>query len=428
MTAEIAILNRIGVALAADSAVTISSPQGAPKTYNSADKLFQLNGNEPVAIMIHGSAEFMGIPAETIIKGFCASSYNTPQPELSGYVRQFLEFMHRELPIERKTMIARIASITVDALVGIRTQAETEYEARTNPTSNRKPRPSVFMARRVQDIIAQTVEDLRRAPEIPGISEDNLPYLELAEVVREAIVTVLGDGMLAKMELILELVKLMLLRDISLGGEIGFVFAGFGTDQIFPAIAAVECELALVGALRVKNKSEERISSEQVAVIMPFAQSEMVERFMDGVEASYNVFVREAVRGALTAFGNEVAARTGTGESKSKKLAKALERLRDDYVTELDRAALSFRAAAYRHKILEVVQFMPKFELAEMAESLVNLTSIKRRVSAEHETVGGPIDVAFVSKYDGFTWIRRKGISPRPPESSGSPCGNENAS
>lgn len=71
-----------------------------------------------------------------------------------------------------------------------------------------------------------------------------------------------------------------------------------------------------------------------------------------------------------------------------------------------------FRETVYRNKILEMVQFMPRAELAEMAESLVNLTSIKRRVSAEHETVGGPIDVAFVSKHDGFVWIRRKGAPP----------------
>jgi len=43
-----------------------------------------------------------------------------------------------------------------------------------------------------------------------------------------------------------------------------------------------------------------------------------------------------------------------------------------------------------------------------MAESLVNLTSFKGKVSMEAETVGGPIDVAVISKGDGFIWINRK--------------------
>ncbi len=43
-----------------------------------------------------------------------------------------------------------------------------------------------------------------------------------------------------------------------------------------------------------------------------------------------------------------------------------------------------------------------------MAESLVTITSLKRKFTLEAETVGGPIDVAVISKGDGFIWIKRK--------------------
>jgi len=43
-----------------------------------------------------------------------------------------------------------------------------------------------------------------------------------------------------------------------------------------------------------------------------------------------------------------------------------------------------------------------------MAESLVNLTSFRKRVTIEAETVAGPIDVVVISKGDGFIWIKRK--------------------
>jgi len=33
---------------------------------------------------------------------------------------------------------------------------------------------------------------------------------------------------------------------------------------------------------------------------------------------------------------------------------------------------------------------------------------LTRRVSMDAETVGGPIDVAVISKGDGFVWIKRK--------------------
>lgn len=48
------------------------------------------------------------------------------------------------------------------------------------------------------------------------------------------------------------------------------------------------------------------------------------------------------------------------------------------------------------------------FCFAAMAESLVNLTSFKRKMSMDAETVAGPIDVAVISKGDGFIWIKRK--------------------
>jgi hypothetical protein len=57
MTAEVAILNKSGIALAADSAVTL----GVGKTYNTADKLFALSKYHPVGIMIYSSASLMGI-------------------------------------------------------------------------------------------------------------------------------------------------------------------------------------------------------------------------------------------------------------------------------------------------------------------------------------------------------------------------------
>jgi hypothetical protein len=58
--------------------------------------------------------------------------------------------------------------------------------------------------------------------------------------------------------------------------------------------------------------------------------------------------------------------------------------------------------------VINVVISLPKTELAAMAESLVNLTTLKRKVSLQVETVGGPVDVAVISKRDGFVWIRKK--------------------
>ena len=70
MTAEIAILNTHGVAVAADSAITIRFGENAQKIYNSANKVFALSKYHPVGIMIYNSSSFMEIEWEIIIKEY----------------------------------------------------------------------------------------------------------------------------------------------------------------------------------------------------------------------------------------------------------------------------------------------------------------------------------------------------------------------
>ena len=48
-------------------------------------------------------------------------------------------------------------------------------------------------------------------------------------------------------------------------------------------------------------------------------------------------------------------------------------------------------------------------DLAKMAEALVSLTAFLKRMAADQdETVAEPIDVAILSKGDGFIWVKHK--------------------
>src|SRR5260370_25058889 len=63
-----------------------------------------------------------------------------------------------------------------------------------------------------------------------------------------------------------------------------------------------------------------------------------------------------------------------------------------------------------RYKPIEQsAAFLAKGEIAALAENLIDLASLRNRVSIDRdETVGGAIDVAVISKGDGFVWIKRK--------------------
>lgn len=91
------------------------------------------------------------------------------------------------------------------------------------------------------------------------------------------------------------------------------------------------------------------------------------------------------------------------------------EKLINDFSNKLAETLISYNGIISNHindnfssKVTEMIEFLPKQDLAYMAESLVNLTAFKRKISNDNETVGGPIDVAIISKGDGFIWVKRK--------------------
>jgi hypothetical protein len=90
MTVEIAVLNKSGVALAADSAVTTGFP-GREKIFTTANKIFTLSNVHPVGIIINGHVEHFGCPWKVIIKDFRGRTGDKGFDDLDGYVDLFLE-------------------------------------------------------------------------------------------------------------------------------------------------------------------------------------------------------------------------------------------------------------------------------------------------------------------------------------------------
>ncbi|WP_231686950.1 hypothetical protein [Bacillus sp. JCM 19034] len=85
-------------------------------------------------------------------------------------------------------------------------------------------------------------------------------------------------------------------------------------------------------------------------------------------------------------------------------MSNALMQVYDQYQKKLS----DFKREQFIYPILDVVESLPTKELAHMAESLLNVASLKRKISISMETVGGPIDVAIITKGDGFTWVKKK--------------------
>src|SRR5579859_811984 len=117
MTAEVAILNKSAIALAADSAVTLGGEHG--KIYNTVNKLFTLSKRHPVGVMIYGNAEFMGVPFETIIKLYRERRRDRSAKTIDLYASDFKKFLRSKIFVstaQEDANVSRIWESTFDSL------------------------------------------------------------------------------------------------------------------------------------------------------------------------------------------------------------------------------------------------------------------------------------------------------------------------
>ncbi len=193
----------------------------------------------------------------------------------------------------------------------------------------------------------------------------------------------------------------------------GVVVAGFGKDDLFPTLVSFEVYGVIGNRLtysRTNNVDIDRAGDR--ARVLPFAQREMVERFLYGLDAGIERKITNFCRSAVPNIRTQIVDSLEMDEAERVALNTVAETAEQGFFDGLAKESFAAIREQSQTEIEDMVEFMPISEMAKMAEALVNLTSIKRRVSRGMETVGGPIDVAVISRSDGFVWVRRKHYFP----------------
>lgn len=410
MTAEIAILNSSGIALAADSAVTISEE----KVYNSANKLFALSKYEPVGIMVYGKADFMGIPWEIIVKQYRAKLGSRNFSALEEYAGDFWDFLGendfaKTPQADKPEYLFSFINVYLEMMSD---EYKKRAEGKEDSSRHRAESPE-FDRNLLLEIIEGAGERINEMKFMPDFNESDVnkimdrgrntferfdDYKLIKSLNEETKRTVYRQA------------AQLLVRCILLPTS-GIVIAGFGTDEILPRIAISEVEGAIDGKIKKVFVDEQSTiqNDEFSASIVPFAQNEMVQLFFDGISPELSEFILKYIESVFRHYPQSIAfEKFGVTEKIAVEIRKRLEMdgkvLFEGLKERLDRFQTSYNT----NPILQMVEVLPKDELAAMAETLVNLTAFKRKISREVETVGGPIDVAVISKGDGFIWVKRK--------------------
>lgn len=414
MTTEVAILNRQAVAIASDSASTAIDEYGRP-IYSTAHKIFPLSKTEPVAIMIYGSAAFMGIPWETIIKIYRDRLGDSAYSTLMEYGQSFVEFMKKEKSFSPREIQNRYVEDNLIAYMdALRSYVHQtiDYHFQYHEELGTQQLKEL-----VADMIDRELERWKSGTS--SISEIEVFArrfrTEYSNLIQEVIREVFEDLPLNdQAQVSLERLSAALFTFFPKSNEIlpfsGIVITGFGESDIFPSLISYKVQGTALDELKYQVEAHRAIGHDNSAMIIPFAQGEVMRTFIDGIspmmESFYEDFIEEIFRKYPGFILDELVEEMDPAERSEYE-----DRIREIGVENFQNSFNQIRQFQYEiniKPILTIVSILAKGELAEMADSLVNLTCLRKKFSNEDETVGGPVDVAVISKSDGLVWIRRK--------------------
>lgn len=170
----------------------------------------------------------------------------------------------------------------------------------------------------------------------------------------------------------------------------GLVVAGYGKNELFPSIYQLSVDGFIFNQFKYVNESiwnTDPMKTNYTAAIAPFAQQEMIMLLLNGIDPYLND-LRER---QLQSIKEKVIAQYGNDDKDH--LDSLFSRAEKEFDKEYE--------SDYRGPILSMLANLSLGELANMAETMVSLTSFKRKYTGSVRTVGGPVDVLIISRDDG---------------------------
>jgi hypothetical protein len=381
MTAEVAIMNKSAVALAADSKVTIGSAGG--KTFDTVNKVFTLSKVHPVGLMIFGNAEFMRYPWETIVKLYRSEKGASSHRTISAWGDDFIDFVVRFGDIDDGEKLENFRSISASIFQDIRNFV------RRRATRLGIPPNSPEYIKLTEEYIDHLISEHTGPTNVFSDFYMSGVKRKFGNVNREIANRFFSYGGQKIIRKALSYSERILQSNVPSPISSGIVIAGFGDKEAFPSLVHFETDGYIGNRPKILRIRDRGVTRENSAIIIPFAQKDMVCRFMEGIDPDYETFVNSRFRTLLAASCLFVLEKYGTEKNKNNSVRSAIVRAAQKGFLDHLQKTMDFQSENFSMPIVEMVAMLPKDELPTLAESLVSLTSLKRHVSSDAETVGG---------------------------------------
>lgn len=400
MTAIVGVMNKRAIALAADSAVTMGNTH---KVVNTGNKLFALSKYEPVAIAIYNNASLLATPWELIIKMYRQHLSETNFPKVRDYSADFFGYL-------KGMKYFNNDDDKQESLVSYIYRMYSYIQNRAGIKSN-IPVTQVEIDKFSQ-ILSDFNDELSKVKEICSDFLD-YTYREFLEDIKESFDECVNfirttQNLLTNdnIDLFRHVIFNHIIKKTTPFYYTGVVFAGYGKEEFFPEIDEFFVSVCLGNRLKYHLKESE---SGKFATIYPFAQTDVINTIIKGIAPGCLQMVIDSIRKSLVKYHAaliNVINAMPDGAKITSALNKAINL--DDIVRVFNQNTVDLVRKEYTDPLLNTIESLDKTDLANMAESLVSLTCLVRRMQPGEETVGGPVDVMLISKGDGLIWMNRK--------------------
>lgn len=420
MTAEIGIGNQSGVVLAADSAVSETDYSGRVQAiYNSAQKLYTLGWQHYVGLLIYGNASYEGTPWSVLFNHYDKKIGETRLDYINDYQTALLDYLAEEplLKLELgddQSTIFRVINSLIYTLCCEFQQGNYNVDEFGN-----------FVYSELNDFASNYLQNAQQNNSplaVDNYSEDQFVNEFYNQLLKIDTVNPNAEGLVIKLmksqsqeigislngdnqyhnlfteamnRMWMHALYIILFYGISSGqwkwnGYSGVVIAGYGIKDNWPVVKELKI-YGYVGShpiftvepiLQIGSKFSQG-SFTNHSLFIPFAQSDVANTLCYGYSSEiYNNMMDTLIN------------KTALSSEEKEKVSRQI----DQYFIE-----------NYTRPFNSEIAMLNIPELAEIAETMIKVTSFERQYNGNHyATVGGPIDILSITPGDGPVWIKKK--------------------
>ncbi len=398
MTAEVIVMNKRGIAVAADSATTWQDGNTAKKITRSANKIEVLSTNPPIALVHCGNASFNGIPWSLVTHGF-REAYPNPWKSLGQCARTFITYLGKS-PIDKEACDKRYIRHVISELFSkTRNISEDQFQ--------------LFIERQIE-LIKKRPCFAEMQDEFPDFKDTTLNAIDSIYDNFAAN----GRQMYKKhANLFKSLIRSALKHECMFNNGIhtGIVITGYGTADNYPAAYQFRVLGNLDEKLVYKKIGEGKISARLPKMVIPLAQGDVAMEFFHGINPNFKSEMMMELNGIIadTELRIKDALQPYTANSKlpvsdfHDELTNILGEIEEAFRQRVDSIESNFK-----RNITTTVECLSLPDMAQMAQNIIDMTSFKRYVQQDDPgTVGGSTEVAVLAKTDGFVWVKHKTLA-----------------